>query len=137
LTGASCTPDPDASRRAEEEGLSLCRRFADLRNAHDAGADALLGPAVKAPADPISAEEAEGIDADTFLRLDNLHVVEVRRDVAGRFLLVTKGAATGEPLRVRSGNEVNRRQRVMTNPALVVEVRDGKIHGVRAQLFVN
>jgi hypothetical protein len=134
---AGCTGG-DRSGRNDDEGLPLCRRFADLRNAHDAGAEALLGPAVGVPADPVAPEQAERIDADTFLRRDNLRVVEVRREgSSGQYLLVMEGAAAGEPLQVRSGDKINRSQRVMTNPALVVEVRDGKIHGVRAQLFVK
>ncbi len=121
----------------EDDGLAQCRRFADLKNAHDAAAESLLGPAVSVPAGAVAADEAQRIDADTFLRRDTLRVVDVRRDAPGRFLLVTQGSATGEPLSVRSGDAVSRSQRVMTNPALVVEVRDGKIHGLRAQLFVE
>jgi hypothetical protein len=124
-------------QRTEEDPLQLCRRFADLRNAHDAGAEALLGPAVAVPKGPVTPEEAELIDADTFLRRDNLRIVDVRREPAGRFLLVMRGGAAGEPLDIRSGDRVNHSQRVMSNPALVVEVRDGKIHGLRAQLFLN
>jgi len=35
---------------------------------------------------------------------------------------------------VRDGDKVNRVQRVVSNPELVVEVRGGKIYGVRVQL---
>jgi hypothetical protein len=53
---------------------------------------------------------------------------------AGRFVLATKGGAAGEPLQVRSGTKVDRVQRVVTNPELIVEVRDGKIYAVRARI---
>jgi hypothetical protein len=132
LPMAGCTGE-----RTEEDPLLLCRRFADLRNAHDAGAEALLGPAAAVPKGPVTPEEAERIDADTFLRRDHLRIVDVRREPAGRFLLVMRGGAAGEPLDIRSEGKVNHSQRVMSNPALVVEVRDGKIHGVRAQLSLN
>lgn len=122
---------------AGQEEVLLCWHFAALHNARDAGADKLLGPEIKAPQGEITPEEAVPIDADTFLRRD-LMVLDVLPDpsaAAGHhFILVTKGAAAGQPLRIRSGDKVDRIQGVVTNPALVVEVRDGKIYGVRVQL---
>jgi len=53
---------------------------------------------------------------------------------AGRFNLETKGSATGELLHVRSGDKVDDFRRVTYSPDIVVEVRDGKIVGVRPQL---
>ena len=43
-------------------------------------------------------------------------------------------AVSAALLQVRSGTKIDRIQRVVTNPKLVVEVRDGKIYGLRAQL---
>jgi len=120
------------------DGLLLCRRFARLKQAHDPGAGDLLGPARSAPPEPITPEEAERIDADTFLRRDDLQILSVRPATsagdAGRFILVTKGSATGELLHVRSGDKVDDFRRVTYSPDIVVEVRDGKIVGVRPQL---
>jgi hypothetical protein len=121
---------------AGHDDLLLCWRFAALNNAHDPGADRLLGPALRAPQQAIDPEEADHINADTFLR-GELLVVDVRPDDSDRdhrrFILVTKGVATGPPLRVRSGETVDRIQQMVTNPEVVVEVRDGKIHPLRAQ----
>jgi hypothetical protein len=122
------------------DDLILCWRFAALKNAHEPVADRLLAPPPTATEAPVTPEEAERLDADAFLRRD-LRVVDVRPDdTAGgarRFVLVTKGAAAGEPLRVRSGDKIERTQRVMTNPEIVVEVRDGKLDGVRVQLGMD
>jgi hypothetical protein len=125
---------------AQRDDLLLCWRFAALKNAHEPAADKLLALPARATEDPVTPEQAELLDADAFLRRD-LRVVDVRPDRsakdAGRFVLVTRGAAAGEALRVRSGDKVERTQRVMTNPEVVVEVRDGKIDGVRVQLGMD
>jgi len=124
------------SPNAGQENLILCWRFAALKNGRQAGADELLGPAAKAPAQPVTPEEAARINADAFLRADLL-VLDVRPDDSARgghrFVLVTKGTATGEPLRVRSSEAVERTQQMVTNPELVIDVYDGRIHAVRAQ----
>jgi hypothetical protein len=120
-----------------QDELLLCWRFAALKNAREPAADQLLAAAPKGAEDTVTSEEAERLDAGAFLRRD-LRVVNVRPDAAAHhFALVTKGAAAGDPLRVRSGDKVERTQRVMTNPDVVVEVRDGKIEGVRVQLGMD
>jgi hypothetical protein len=132
----SAWASPDRADRPDD--LLTCWRFAALHNGKEPHAEGLLGPARKMSAEPVSPDEAEHIDADTFLRHGELRVVDVRPDGSApgrhRFVLATRGGATGEPLRVRSGEKVERTQRVMTNPDVVVEVRSGKIHGVRAEL---
>ncbi len=114
----------------------LCWHFAALKNAHESSADKLLGPAANAPQQAVTPEEAERINADAFLR-GELLVLDVRPDDsakdAHRFVLVTKGFASGEPLRIRSGETVDRVQQLVTNPEVVVEVRDGKIQPLRAR----
>jgi hypothetical protein len=107
-----------------------------LKNDRDAAANDLLGPAPQAPQDAISPEVAEHIDADTFLR-GEFRVVDVRPGGTAegpRFILVMKGSGVGDLLHIRSGDKVDRVQRVVVDPALLVEVRDGKIHGVKTQL---
>jgi hypothetical protein len=113
--------------------LRLCQRFAALKNARDASADDLLGPALTVSPQPVTPEEAARLNADAFLRAD-LVVQDVRADDdAHRFILVMKGSATGEPLRIRSGDQVDRVQQMVTNPELIVEVREGKIYPLSAR----
>jgi hypothetical protein len=116
--------------------LELCRRFMALKNDHDPAANDLLGPTRPAPQEAVSQEEADRLDADAFLR-GEFRVADVRpagTAEGNRFLLVMKGSGVGDVLRVRSGDKVDRVQRVVRDPALLVEVRDGKIYGVKSQL---
>ena len=53
---------------------------------------------------------------------------------AGRFLLTLDGTCYSEPVRVQTPTGVDRRQRMASNPDLLVEVRDGKIHGLQVRL---
>jgi hypothetical protein len=125
-----------AEKEPQSEELDLCRRFMALKNDRDPRADDLLGPAPIVPQEAISPEEAARIDADTFLRAE-LRVVDVQPSGSAegpRFILVTKGSGVGAMLHVRSGDKVDRVQRVVQNTALLVEARDGKIYGVRTQL---
>jgi hypothetical protein len=120
------------------DGQALCEQFAQLKNAGDPAAEDLLGPALAVPQDPIFPEQAEPINADALLRGPGLRVVKVRPDRSApdghRFLLVTQGGSAGPVMHVRSGQTVDRVQKVVSNPELVVEVRDGKLYGVRVQL---
>ncbi len=107
-----------------------------LKNAGDPAANDLLGTEPEVTSEAISAEEAAHIDTDTFLRGD-LRMVDVLADRSAtgtRFLLITKGSGVGKTLYIRSGDKVNRVQRLVTDAALLVEVRNGKIHGVKTQL---
>jgi hypothetical protein len=118
-------------------------RFRRLRNAGDPAAAGLLGPVLAFPDHPVRAEEAERLQADHFLRGD-LRVREIRRQEYGEagasslpsshYLLVTEGNVAAPALTVRTAKGVERSQRTMTNPDLVVEVRAGQVVGVRAQL---
>jgi hypothetical protein len=140
LPNAGCT-NTAPTAPGEDPDLLLCRRFAELHNAHGAGAEELLGPAVAIPGGPVTPGEAQRIDTDVFLRSDTLKVVRVRPDTSGggapRFLLVTEGPAAGVPLDVRTGDKVSHGRRGVQNPTLVVEVRDGKIYGLRTQITVE
>jgi hypothetical protein len=116
--------------------LVLCWRFAALKNAREPGAERLLAPAPTVPPEAVTPEEADRIDAGAFLR-EGLLVLDVRpvsRDQSTRpFLLVTKGSASSAPLRVRAGDKVDRIQRMVVNPNVLVEVRDGRIYPIRAE----
>ncbi len=113
----------------------FCRQFADLKNADDPQADTLLGPPPAVPAVPVTREEADRLDAEIMLR-QAFHVRKVYRDPGGlaRFVLVAEGALSSERITIQAprGPEVG--QRAMWSPDLVVEVRDGQLHGVRARL---
>jgi hypothetical protein len=128
LTCAGCSsakPDP------------VCEAFMQLKNAKDAAADDLLGPLPPVPSDPVTEEEADRLDTDYVLH-SPLYIIAVRPDTAAsvgkpsRCVLVVKGTFSCRPLRVR-GSE-SHSQRHLVNPDLIVEVRDGKLYGVRAQV---
>jgi hypothetical protein len=119
----------------------LCLRFADQVNRDKVPAADLLGPAPAAPTAPVSPEEAARLDAEFILR-NTYRISEVRpyespKDGPPRFLFVLKGSVTSERLKVKtSKGDIEEGQRTMGSPDVIVEVRDGKIYGVRAQLHV-
>jgi hypothetical protein len=116
----------------------LCDRFVRLRNAGHAAADALLGRVPVVPDAPVSPEEANRLQTDFFLR-EPVEIRTVERAPGGppRFVLAAKGNVAAPALSVRTSAGVERSQRTMTNPDLVVEVRDGKIYGVRSELHMG
>jgi hypothetical protein len=128
---------PLEARDVDSPEARVCRRFMDLKNAGDAQADGLLGPPPTVPAAAVVPAEADRIDAELMLR-QPLHIREVGRDAAapaaGRFVLVVDGAVASERVVVETPTGPETRQRAMWSPDLVVEVRDGKLHGVRPQL---
>jgi hypothetical protein len=116
----------------------LCREFAALKNANDPRADELLGPAPPLPEGQVTPQEAAVLDAEFVLRRP-FRVLEVRPVMSGgdasasghpRFKLVVKGGLASEMLHVEGDSRPS--QRVLHNPDILVEVREGKIHGVRA-----
>jgi hypothetical protein len=137
LTPGVPLPSPAVS---EEE--MLCARFAKLRNAGDPGATALLGRVPAVPEGPVSPEEANRLQADWFLR-EPIEISRVgpdharRAGPAARFVFVTKGNVSAPALQERTPTGVVRSQRTMSNPDITVEVRDGKIYGVRPELHVG
>jgi hypothetical protein len=143
LQGAGRVPRPadlrtPAEYRAEVEKSAegrVCLAFADKL---DAG---LLGASPEVPEKPVSPEEAGRLDAEFILR-DHYRIAEVRPhpkgpDGAHRFLFVLKGAVNSKRLQVRTAKgKIEIGQRSMSNPEVIVEVRDGKIYGVMAQTHV-
>jgi hypothetical protein len=110
----------------------------ELKNAGDPQADGLLLPAPAVPETAVASAEADRLDAEIMLR-QPFHVREVCRDAAapaaaGRFVLVVDGSVASQRLAVQTPAGTETRQRTMWSPDLVVDVRDGKIHGVRPQL---
>jgi hypothetical protein len=124
--GCAAKPDP------------LCERFAQLKNAGDPQAEELLGPLPPVPADPISDDEADRLDAE-FLLHAKLQILGVWPEPgpAGqgqppRCRLALNGSYACRPLLIDGSPRPS--QRVLVNPDLIVEVRDGKVCGVRVQL---
>jgi hypothetical protein len=128
--------DPDPSLKEAVDwmaALSLCKEYAALKNAGDPSADQLLATLPAAPPEPISPEQADRFQADCFLYQD-IRILFVHLGPPNQFVLVTKGNVSAPTLQVRTAKGVDRTQRTMVNPDLIVEVRDGRIHGVRAKM---
>jgi hypothetical protein len=131
LAGRAAAPAP------RQEKL-LCEEFSNLKNAGDQRANHLLGPPPAVPDRAVSRDEADRLDAEFILR-QPLRVAEVRPLPPGkgtfeapRFVLVAKGSVTSERFLVEGSAQPS--QRMLFNPDIIVEVRDGRLHGVRAQL---
>jgi hypothetical protein len=116
----------------------VCQHFMALKNAGDPRADELLAPRPAVPDEAVSQEEADRLDADIMLH-QPFHVREVRAlpasgDEPKHFVLVVQGSVASERLRVRTAGGVEAAQRAMWSPDLLVEVREGKICGIRPML---
>ncbi len=119
-------------------GEDVCRRFMALKNAGDPHADDLLAPRPQVPAEAVSQQEADRIDTELMLRqplqVRDVRPLPARSPDVGRFALVVRGSLSSERLLVRTPDGVEASQRALWSPDLVVEVRDGKIHGVVPRL---
>jgi hypothetical protein len=117
----------------------LCLQFIDEINAGKAPPAERLGPRPSVPDDPVTPEDAARLDAEFILRR-SYRVEDVRPYPAGpngepRFLLVLKGGVDSEKMRVRTGEgQIEEGKRILSNPDVIVEVRDGKIYGIKAQV---
>ncbi len=127
------------------EDLAVCREFAQRKNDNDALAAELLGPVPVIPVEPVSQEEADRLDADFMLHAE-FRVKDVRREKSSpsvppshprRYVLVVEGRFDTQPLWVRTPQGSNRQQRSLYNPDIVVEVVDGRLHGVSARLHYD
>lgn len=124
-------------------------RFRTQINASDRKALDLLGPEPVFDTRPVSEQEADARTADFYLRQPDLKIVGIRRGdpkvrekkgMAGnRYTLVTRVQGSTPPLSVRNDKGVveSPSRLFMINPDLVVEVKDGKIHGIRPELHVD
>jgi hypothetical protein len=126
---------PLGPQDANNPEARLCRQFMELKNAGDPRAHGLLGPLPAVPEGPVPASEADRLDAE-FMLHQPFRVREVAREAAApaHFVLVVDGSLASERLVVRTPTGTETRQRAMWSPDLVVEVRDGKIHGIRPAL---
>jgi hypothetical protein len=140
-------PNPEAALpEVRVEGQGLCEQFMALKNAGDPAAGGLLGRLPVVPDAPQSRAEVDRLQTDFFLR-EKLRIVRVevegrqqghrRAAPTGRLVLVTRGNVSAPTIALQTSNGVERSQRTMSNPDLVVEVRDGKIYGVRSELYMG
>jgi hypothetical protein len=121
-----------AEKREERTPEQLCQKFAALKNAGDPKANELLGRAPKVPDQPVSPVEAEALQTDYYLH-DKIRIVSVDPVVnrPQRFTLKTTGGMITPRIPVIGEGAYTRNMGDMT---VVVEVRDGKIFGVRSEL---
>jgi hypothetical protein len=122
-------------------------RFLTLRKAGEKSALDLLGPAPAFDDEPVDRKTAEARWTDFFLRSD-LHFRDIwrgepdgqggQRPTPQRYTIVTKGNASTPKLAIQTNRGVEvPSQLMMTDPDLVVDVRDGKIQGLRAELHLG
>jgi hypothetical protein len=120
--------------RAEQ----LCRQFMALKNADDPRAEAFLTPRPTVPAEAVSQEEADRLDADIMLhqklRVRDVYPLKSWWGGTRRCVLVVEGSLSSDRILVRTPTGTDASQRSVWSPDLIVEVRDGTIHGVRARL---
>jgi hypothetical protein len=136
---SGCTPTPTARVVTAEE--QLCTQFAKLKNASDPSAAELLGPTPVVPTDPVTPDEAQRVQTEFFLR-GNYQITQVRPwtpvpaagETLPRFILVTQGSMSSDPIQIKTATGVEKENRSLAHPDILVEVRDGKIYGVRTDL---
>ncbi|HEV3256782.1 MAG TPA: hypothetical protein VG013_07885 [Gemmataceae bacterium] len=111
----------------------LCAQFQALKNSGDPAANDLLTPVPAVPAAPVSEEEADYLDTQFIVR-ERFEIIEVRPQPGDpdQRILVCKGNGSSQKMSVRSAGRVETGvQRHVSNPDIIVELRHGKIHGVR------
>jgi hypothetical protein len=119
-------------------------RFVTLHKAGDKSALDLLGPAPVFDDEPVSETTAERRQTDFFLR-SNLRFRDIwrgepdgngsRRAVPGRYTIGTKGSVSSPKLNIRTKRGIDPRvQAHASSSDLVVEVREGKIYGLRFEI---
>jgi hypothetical protein len=121
--------------------------FCVKANQLDRSALDLLGPEPVFDDQPVSEAEADARQADFYLRRPELRVLGIRRGEPGKkrkkgdpprdvYTLVTKVQGSTPPLTVRNANGLveSPSRLFLIDPDIVVEVKGGKIHGVRPEL---
>jgi hypothetical protein len=135
---------PGSSKVLGDVIPTVIDRYVDLHRNNDPAALELIEPSGLNTDNPVTPDEAERIEAETFLRLP-LTIVAVRagepagrgrqKSAPGRYTLVTRGGATGPPVHIREGDRIaSQGRRVMVNPDIIVEVRNGRILALRPEL---
>jgi hypothetical protein len=123
----------------------LVDRFVKLRQKGDPAAFGLLANDPQFTDKPVPEADAERLHTDYFLRAGELKIVAVyagEPDGSGgqsaaphRYTLVTKGGVATPPHAIaQAGRTDPPSQRIVSNPELVLDVKGGKIVGVRTEL---
>jgi hypothetical protein len=113
----------------EKSPEQLCREFKELKNANDPKANDLLGRVPEVPKQPVSQPEFEALQTDFFLRCKCQ--IKAVRPVEGKnhlFTLKIQETVSAPRIQIQGGGS---EARSITDPTLIVEVRNGKIFGVR------
>jgi hypothetical protein len=133
-----------AYHAATDGPLALLQDFALRLKSDPEAARRMLGPAAVFDLEPVSEDEAERRATDFFLRSEGLKVIDVVEGVPveggqkaepGKYTLVTRGYASTPKQRVVTKRGVEGPAPWhLSNPLVVVEVRDGKIVGLRTEM---
>ncbi len=130
---------PSRDDRPDPTELEVCQKFLELHNSAHPAAQELLGAAPVIPAEPITEAHADKLATELFLRDEHLVIERCRQKAVENgvrvFVFRTNGNVLSPQIRTlqSDGGEMNPPpQRIMINPDLHVEVRDGKILAVRA-----
>jgi len=124
---------------------AVVKRFARLMQNDRRAALALLGPPAPFDLEPLSEAEAEARASDYFLRLDNTHILAVlpgvpdglgkQRPLPDHWTLVTRANGSTPAQRIRTRDGISPpRSMTLTNPDIIVQVRQGKLVPVRMEL---
>lgn len=135
-------------RRAWRDEIWLIDEAVKQINDGSADRHRLLGPAAVFDETPVEEAEADARQADFFLRHPKLHITAVRRGevvggkiigTPGRYILTTRIEGSTPPLRIRNDKGIveSPSRLFMMNPDLVVELRDGKVAALRAELHCD
>jgi hypothetical protein len=133
---------PQPRRDAAWEPLTaedrVCEQFMNRRAAGDIAAADLLGRVPEVPEEPFATEgELERMQADFYLRDSGTKVISVSHapseDGPPRYYFKTQGNVTPPRLPIQRPKEVERWGRLMVNVKALVEVRDGKLFGIRGE----
>ena len=116
----------------------VCDRFMKLRAAADPAATDLLGRVPIVPEQPFATEaELERMETDFYLRDPKTRIRSIGRgpsiDGKPRYIFTTTGNLTTPRLPIQRPNEVERPYRIMVNVNAIVEVRDGKLFGIKGE----
>jgi hypothetical protein len=137
-------PEPWQPRTDEDR---IIDRFFTLQKAGNKSALDLLGSAPVFDDEPVSEQTADARQTDFFLRSD-LQFRDIwrgepdgnggQRTVPRRYTIVTKGYVSSPKLNIRTERGIDPGvQWLGSNPDLVVEVRNGRIYGLRAELHMG
>ncbi len=116
----------------------ICDQFMKLRAVGDPAADELLGRVPAVPEQPFATEdELERMQVDFYLRDPNTRILSIRRepplDDTPHYRFTTEGNVAPPRLPIQKRNEVERWGRAMFNVTAIVEVRDGKLFGIKSE----